>query len=76
VFREFDPVVLGLSEQDVAAIETLQAQFQADVGPQNARDPAYRRRWQNAQWEADQKLRTMLGWTVFNRYQLEAAQAR
>ena len=76
VFREFDPVVLGLSEQDVAAIETLQAQFQADVGPQNARDPAYRRRWQNAQWEADQKLRSMLGWTVFNRYQLEAAQAR
>lgn len=72
VFQDYNPEALGLSERDVLDIETLQKNFTEEIGPQNAQDPDYRVRWNNAQWSADAKLRAMLGWRLFNAYQLQA----
>lgn len=72
VFQDYNPEALGLSERDVMDIETLQKNFTEEIGPQNAQDPDYRVRWNNAQWSADAKLRAMLGWRLFNAYQLQA----
>jgi hypothetical protein len=76
VFQEYNPEALGLSERDIMDIETLQKNFTEEIGPQNAQDPDYRARWNNAQWSADAKLRAMLGWRLFNAYQLQVRAAR
>ena len=76
VFQDYNPEALGLSERDVMDIETLQKNFTREIGPQNAQDPDYRARWNNAQWSADAKLRALLGWRLFNAYQLQARTAR
>jgi hypothetical protein len=76
VFQEYNPESLGLSERDVMDIENMQRNFTQEIGPQNAQDPEYRARWNNAQWSADAKLRAMLGWRLFNAYQLQVRTAR
>ena len=76
VFQDYNPEALGLSERDVMDIEALQKNFTREIGPQNAQDPEYRVRWNNAQWQADAKLRALLGWRLFNAYQLQARTAR
>jgi hypothetical protein len=76
VFQEYNPETLGLSERDVMDIETLQKNFTQEIGPQKAQDPDYGARWNNAQWTADAKLRALLGWRLFNAYQLQVRTAR
>ena len=76
VFRQVDPVAVGLSDLDVANIHALQERFEAQIGPQDANDPAYHRRWVLAQSSVDQELRAKLGWSLFSRYQIQAAKAQ
>jgi hypothetical protein len=76
VFCEVDPAAVGLSDLDVANIHALQDRFEAQIGPQDTNDPAYHRRWVMAQSSVDQELRAKLGWSLFSRYQIQAAKAQ
>ncbi len=75
VFRDVDPVALGLSAEQWAEINRMRASFTEKVGAQEPANPAYRQRWASAQLDTDEQLRTFLGWDKFNQYQIAAAQA-
>lgn len=76
VFRDVDPVSLGLSAAQWQEIDRMRASFSEKVGQPEPANPAYRQRWVSAQPESDEQLRSFLGWDKFNQYQIAAAQAR
>jgi hypothetical protein len=63
VFQKVNMDALGLSASDKAAIQQVQQQFINDIGGpnQNPNDPAYLPKWQQAQINADDALRELLG---------------
>ena len=77
VFQKVDVAALGLAPGQVKAIDELRQQFMDQIGGsgQDAADPAYRERWQQAQPESDEMLRGMIGINAFQNYQLQAAGA-
>jgi hypothetical protein len=66
---------LGLSDDQKQVIAQLQQQFIDSIGGpyQDPHDPAYRQRWQKAQPESDTMLKTLLGVSIYENYQLAAA---
>lgn len=76
VFRDVDPMALGLSATQWQEIDRMRARFSEKVGQPEPANPAYRQRWVSAQPESDEQLRSFLGWDKFNQYQIAAAQAR
>jgi hypothetical protein len=69
-----DPTNLNLSDNQMEVINDLRQSFVNKIGGpnQDPNDPAYSERWQQAQPEADDMLRTMLGVTVFQSFQMAA----
>ena len=77
VFQNIDPATLGLSEEQNQMIANLRQDFLKQVGglSQDASDPAYRTRWQQAQPNADNMLQAVVGNEVYTKFQLLADQA-
>lgn len=75
VFRNIDPSALGLSAAQWQEIDRMRANFTEKVGTQEPANPSYRQRWVSAQFEADEQLRSFLGWEKFNQYQIAAVQS-
>ena len=73
VLRDIDPTVMQLDQEQQAALVEVRAQFVASIGGtnQDVTDPAYAKRWQEAQPESDRLLRGMIGVNAFMRYQNE-----
>jgi hypothetical protein len=63
-----------MNEGQQTALNQIQNDFNSAVGDpaQNLADPAYRNRWQNAQWLADQRFRAMYGSQAFAEMQKRA----
>jgi hypothetical protein len=74
VLRPVDPKALGLSDDQMAAIEELRGEFIRSIGGtnQNPTDPAYASRWRKAQPESDAAVRGMIGVSAFLQYQNES----
>jgi hypothetical protein len=74
VLRDLDPEALQLDKDQQAALAELRSEFVAAIGATNldVTDPAYAKRWQQAQPESDRLLRGMIGVNAFMRYQNEA----
>ncbi len=68
-----DPKNLTRGQQTTVA--TIQDQFLKAVGgtEQDPADPAYRRRWMDAEDIADQTYKALFGWSAFSQMQLERA---
>jgi hypothetical protein len=73
-FQGVDPADMKLEDRQIAVIDELREKFQQDIGGpgQDPRDPAYRRRWQEAQCENDDLLAGLLGGQFYLDYQLQA----
>jgi len=71
--REINPAVMQLNSNQVAVIAAVRRQFQEQLGNQDPNDPAYVQRWNQAQRDADDRLRGMLGSKFYIQYQVEAA---
>ena len=72
VFQPMDPAAVNLTSEQLALVQKLQSDFITEVGAapgQDPADPAYAERWQKAQPQIDQQLRTMVGWQVYARFQ-------
>ncbi|MFZ4695278.1 MAG: hypothetical protein ACOYMV_09150 [Verrucomicrobiia bacterium] len=61
-----------MTEAQQAALQKIQKDFVAAVGgaDQNPSDPAYADRWASAMSLADQRMRSLIGWTAFNQWQI------
>ena len=72
VFQNVDLHALNLSDQQIQAINNLRQSFMDAIGGpnQDPQDPAYLERWQKAQPETDSMMRSMLGVTVWEDYQV------
>lgn len=75
VLQKVDLDALGLNDDQKQEIAQIRQQFiDAIGGPyQDPGDPAYLVRWQKAQPESDDMIKGMLGVSVFENYQLAAA---
>jgi hypothetical protein len=75
--KDVDPSDLKLDDRQIAVIAELRQKFQEDVGGpgQDPNDPAYLRRWQEAQRENDELFTGMLGGQFYLDYQLQATNA-
>jgi hypothetical protein len=73
-FQGLDPADMKLDDRQIAVIDELREKFQQDIGGpgQDPHDPAYRRRWQEAQRENDDLLAGLLGGQFYLDYQLQA----
>ena len=78
VLQKVDLDALGLSDDQKQVIAQIQKQFIDQIGGpyQDPDDPAYHERWQKAQPQSDDMLKAMLGTTIFENYQLAAANAK
>ena len=78
VFQKVDPSSLNLNSDQVQAIQNLQQNFVDNIGGpnQDPNNPAYLIRWRQAQLEADNALRFILGWSGFSSYQMLAQQGK
>jgi hypothetical protein len=76
-FQDFNPEATGLSERQAEMLDSLRESFIREVGGpfQNANDPAYARRWREAQPSNDAQLRLFFGSAFAEKVALEAAQA-
>jgi hypothetical protein len=74
-FQKVDLDALGLNDDQKQVISRIQQQFIDEVGGpyQDPDDPAYQERWQKALPESDDMLKAMLGNSIFENYQLAAA---
>ncbi len=63
VFREVDPSMAQLNAANLQMIDELRQNFTEAIGGpgQDPADPAYLKRWQSAQSEADAELKSRLG---------------
>jgi len=75
VLQKVDPASLGLNNGQIQVIKELQQNLLDKIGGPNAdqNDPANLERLQQAQPEADDMLRGMLGTSIYQYYQLAAA---
>jgi len=75
VLQKVDLDALGLNEEQKQVITRIQQQFIDEVGGpnQDPGDPAYLERWKKAQPGSDDMLKALLGVTIFENYQLAAA---
>lgn len=66
---------LGFTAGQKAVVQQLKQQFVKDIGGpnQNPNDPAYLKRWQQAQPQSDLMFKAMMGITAWENYQLAAA---
>jgi hypothetical protein len=66
---------LNLNEDQRRLIASLRQDFLQQIGGanQDPNDPAYLARWQKAQPEMDNILKSMIGTSAFQNYQLQAA---
>ncbi len=71
VLQNIDLAALGLDDDQMQMITNTRANFLDQIGGtnQNANDPAYLARWQQAQLQADADFRVDLGPTAFWKYQ-------
>jgi hypothetical protein len=78
VMQKVDLDALGLNDDQKEVIARIQQQFiEAIGGPyQDPNDSAYLQRWQKAQPESDDMLKGMLGSSIFENYQLAAANSK
>lgn len=65
-----------LTDSQREAVELSRKEFIDAIGgdKQDPNDPEYLRRWQKAQWVAEEKLRAQLGDELYNQMQIQAAQ--
>jgi len=75
-FQNVDLDALGLSEEEKISVLELRKQFVEAISPQNPSDPAYLKRWQEAQPEIDALLRDKIGGPTFQDYQSAAQNAK
>lgn len=68
------PEDLALTPQQAARLDAMAEEFTAAVGgpDQDPNDPAYKKRWQEAQWLFDQQVRANLGEEIFQAIQNHA----
>ncbi len=73
-FQELDAALLGLNEEQEAAIAQIRARFLAEIGgaKQDPSDPLYLQKWQQAQPECDALFSWKLGRTLYQQAQLQA----
>ena len=77
IYKNVNPAAVGLSTSQVASINQMRSDFNAQVGQQqNPAAPQYAQSWASAQVAMDEKLRVLLGWQQFNLYQINAAKSR
>jgi hypothetical protein len=76
VFDNIDPAALQLNSGQMAVIDEVREQFRQEIGVQDTNDPTYVERWNQAQRNADDRLRGILGSRVYLQYQLQAANRR
>lgn len=76
--QKVDLDALGLNDDQKQVITQIQQQFVDEIGGpyQDPNDPAYLKRWQKAQPESDDMVKAMLGSTIFQNYQLSAANSK
>jgi hypothetical protein len=74
ILQNIDPAVLNLNSDQSQILERLRQNFVQSIGGtnQDPNDPAYLARWQKAQPEADDMVRTMFGTAAFQAYQMAA----
>lgn len=74
--QPIDPTALNLTSEQLKVINDVRQNFMDEVGGanQDPNDPAYLKRWQQAQPEADGMLRGMLGNAFYQNYQGAALQ--
>jgi hypothetical protein len=72
--QNVDLTAMNLNDVQKQVIENIRQNFLDQIGGtnQDPNDPAYLARWQQAQPEADNRLRGMLGTAFFQDYQLTA----
>jgi len=65
----------NLTPRQQTALATIQDQFLNAIGDadQDPADPAYRERWMDAQFIADETYEALFGWTAFSQMQLARA---
>ncbi|MHA3772469.1 hypothetical protein ACXR0O_13120 [Verrucomicrobiota bacterium sgz303538] len=65
-----------LTDSQREAVELSRKEFIDAIGgdKQDPNDPEYLRRWQKAQWVAEEQLRAQLGDELYNKMQIQAAQ--
>lgn len=77
IYQNVNPAAVGLTSSQVASINQMRSQFNAQVGQQQSTtDTQYAQSWAAAQVTMDDRLRTLLGWQQFNLYQINAAKSR
>ncbi len=66
--RYAEPGVVQATPEQIASIQEMQSQFVKDIGGpnQDPADPAYEKKWRDAQWLADQIFRARYGYAAFN----------
>ena len=76
VMQNIDLAALGLNNDQQQAIAEVRQNFLEQVGGTNPnpKDPAFLARWQQAQMEADTRLRATLGYQVYMEYQIAGYQ--
>jgi hypothetical protein len=69
----FTAVPQDLTSEQRTALARIQNLFLDAIGDanQNPADPAYTKRWVDAQYTADQAFKAFFGWTAFSQMQLE-----
>jgi hypothetical protein len=77
VLRDADLSSVKLNDPELQAINDLRQRFWDQVGGQNqdTNDPAFQQRWRQAQPEADNLLKGMLGLRTYQQYEMAAANA-
>jgi hypothetical protein len=75
-FQEVDLSGMNLDQRQIAVINELRQKFRDDLSGagQNPADPAYLKRWQEAQRENDDLVSGLLGGQFFLDYQIQATQ--
>jgi hypothetical protein len=74
-FQQADPAAVALDERQIAIIDELRQKFRDDLAEssRNPADPAYRKRWQEAQRESDDLMSGLLGGQFFLDFQIQAS---
>ena len=72
VLHEVDLTPLNLNSNTLEIVNDLRQKFidKMKETSQNPEDPVYRERWQQAQSEVDNQLRSMVGFETFQKYQM------
>jgi len=73
-FRPVNLASLGLTEEQIAAVEEVRQDFVNEIGGlgRDPNDADYANRWQQAQPQSDMMLKGTIGASAYMRYQLEA----